>query len=88
MSSVIAPRHYRMTLSEFLRTAFIGKPPCRNTIKAAIERKEWLGEKIGGNWFIFVDEAGQPVRPEAPASTTTGNALADALLIEWSQGRK
>lgn len=78
------PAYYRMTLSEFLRRAFLGKPPSRNTIKAAIERKEIAGEKLGGMYFVFVDEAGQPIRPQkSEASPGTGNALADSLIMQW-----
>lgn len=83
MSAVPKPQFYRMTLSAFLRTGFLGKPPSRNTVKRFIDGREWAGEKVGGTYFIFVDELGQPIRP----TSATGNAAADALLNEWSQGR-
>lgn len=86
MSAVPAPSYYRMTVAEFRRRAFLGKPPSANTIKAAIERKEWLGEQIGGLWFIFVDAVGQPIRSK-PAPPKTGNDGADRLIMEWQSSK-
>lgn len=83
MSTFPKPAFYRMTIREFLRHAFIGKPPTPYKIKAAIEAKEWAGEKIGSAYFIFVDEHAQPIRPQSP----TGNLGSDALLKEWSHSR-
>ena len=80
------PAFYRMTIAEFRRHAFIGKAPCANTIKAAIERGDWLGEVVGGLWFIFVDGDGQPLTGK-PKKPETGNAAANQIIMEWEQSR-
>ncbi len=77
-----APNYYRMTISEFRRAAFLGKAPCANTIKRAIDNRHWLGEKINGLYFIFVDANGQPIPGKAPGPST-GNEAADRIIIEW-----
>ena len=96
-----SPQVYRMTLAEFRRTCFLGRPPSANTIKAAIARGQWAGERVGGLYFVLVDAYGQPMpgRPvtRAPAASTapdsaharqprTGNAAADQLLLEYMAG--
>jgi hypothetical protein len=89
LAAMPLPRRYRMTLSEFLRTSFAGRPPSRYTIKQAIERGEYAGEKIGSSYFIFVDENCEPLRPAITSTPApTGNALADQLLNEWTSERK
>jgi hypothetical protein len=92
VSAAPRPTYFRMTLAEFRRRSFIGRPPCLNTIKATMERGDWVGERIGGLWYIFVDENGQPIPgrpqpPPAPRAPRTGNAEADRLIMEWNQGR-
>jgi hypothetical protein len=81
------PSYYRMTIAEFRRAAFLGRAPCANTIKTIIERGDWAGEKVGGLYFVFVDEAGQPLRGRVGAPRGTGNADADRLIIQWEQGQ-
>jgi len=82
----IARRNYlRMTLAEFRRTGFAGRPPTKRAILKIIESGEWLGETVAGQTFIFVDAAGQPIRATKPA--TTGNANADAVLRDWEKSR-
>jgi hypothetical protein len=86
MGAAPKPAYYRMTLSEFRKHGFVGRAPCVNTIKAAIERKDWLGEVVGGLWFIFVDADGQPI-PGRPKTPGTGNPEADALIMDWELSR-
>lgn len=45
-----------ITISEYRRLAFVGKPPCANTIKRWIDTGEISGERIGGMYFVHVDE--------------------------------
>lgn len=78
------PAYYRMILSEFRRLSFIGRAPCANTIKAAIDRGDWMGECVGGLYFIFVDEAGQPIRGQQKPPET-GNQAANKLIMEWEK---
>lgn len=81
------PSFYRMALTEYRRTAYLGKPPCVNTLKAMIDRKEWLGERTqSGRYYLFVDEAGQPI-PGTPPAPKTGNPEADELIVAWSKTR-
>lgn len=84
-SPLTAQPFYRMTLAEFRRTAFAGRPPSKRAIAAIIASGEWAGETIAGQTFIFVDGAGQPIRPAKPART--GNDAVDALLQDWEQSR-
>jgi len=53
----------RITVNEYRRLAFEGKPPCANTIKRWIDRGIISGEKIGGLYFVHV---GAPDRPDNP----------------------
>lgn len=90
MAAAPTPSYYRMTLTEFAKRAFLGRPLSRNTLKALIDNRTWLGEKVGSTYLIFVDAAGQPVsgKPEPVAGMpSTGNAEADALIMEWNQSR-
>lgn len=79
------PSYYRMTLAEFRRTAFAGRPPSKRALAEIIASGEWAGETVAGQTFIFVDGAGQPIRPAKPART--GNEAVDALLQDWEQSR-
>lgn len=45
-----------ITISEYQRLGFEGKPPCANTIKRWIERGIVAGEKRGGLYFVHVGE--------------------------------
>lgn len=84
MSAAPLPNFYRMTLSEFARQMFVGKPPSRNTLKAMIERQQWQGEKVGGMYFVFVDAKGQPIPGNGPQ---TGNRKADRFIMTWAKGK-
>lgn len=83
MSAAPEPTYYRMTLTEFARTAFKGKPLSRNTIKTLLANGVWLGEKVGGTYLIFVDDNGQPIAGKPTQTPATGNPEADALIMEW-----
>lgn len=82
--TALKPAHFRMTIAEFRRAAFLGKAPCANTIKATIERGDWTGERVGGLYYIFVDELGQPI-PGSKKPPATGNEEADRIIMEWEQ---
>ena len=47
----------RITVNEYRRLAFVGKPPCANTIKRWIDNGTISGEKIGGLYFVHVGDA-------------------------------
>lgn len=81
---ITSPPYFRMKLGEFMRT-FVGKPPARNTLKAMIDRRDYLGERVGATYFLFVDEHGQPLKPTQEVAT--GNSEADVLLQNWLQTR-
>lgn len=50
----------RMLLSEYRKTAFVGRAPTPNTLKSWIREGSLPGEKLGGLWFVHVDESGNP----------------------------
>jgi hypothetical protein len=81
------PSYFRMSISDFRRSAFKGRPPSPNTIKAAIRDRTWAGEKVGNLYYIFVDDDGQPL-PGKPAAPQTGNPAADALIMDWLANKK
>lgn len=66
----------RMLVNEFIREAFVGKPPSPTTVKKWICTGHLPGERIGNSWVVFVDDDGNPARD-------TGNALADTVLSRW-----
>lgn len=69
---------YRMLLSEYQKSGFTGRPPCIATLRNHVGQGKLPGEKVGGLWYVFVDENGEPWTEQPVAST--GNALADRLL--------
>jgi hypothetical protein len=71
-----------MSIAEYRRTAFLGRPPAAITVRRWLEAGDLPGEKIGGSWFVLVDESGEAYRPK---KVTTGSAGADALLLAWAQ---
>lgn len=77
-------RVLRMAVSEYRRNAFAGRAPSSMTIRRMIERGDLPGEKLGGQWFVLVDELGEPVRKISTRST--GNVGADQLLSQWING--
>ena len=50
-----------ISLAEYRRLAFVGKPPCINTLKSWIDKGIIQGEKIGGLYFVHVGEPQPPV---------------------------
>lgn len=80
----MTPKFFRLAVSEFRIQAFAGRPPSALTIRRMIERRELPGEKLGGKWFVHVDESGQPVKStQSSQARSTGNAAADQLLTQW-----
>jgi hypothetical protein len=73
-----------MTVSEFRRTAFVGKPPASATIRRMVERRDLPGEIRGKSVWIYVDESGNPVDCH---QTPAAQAAAALMLKEWNNGR-
>ncbi len=70
----------RMLLAEYRKRGFVGRPPGINTLKRMIQRGDLPGEKIGGLWFVLVDENGEP-------ANSLGDPLADSALRRWQDQR-
>lgn len=76
---------YRMALSEFRTSFFIGqRRPCVNTLKKWIDNEELPGEVIAGHYFVLVDHGGNPMKRE---TSLTGNKAADKILARWLQSK-
>jgi len=60
------------------REAFVN-PPTPTTVRRWCESGDIPSKKIGGTWYVVVDELGQ-----LDQSRATGNSLADQLLTDWS----
>ena len=80
----MTPRFLRLAVAEFRSQAFAGRPPSTLTIRRMIQRGDLPGERLGGKWFVHVDESGQPVKQHIARST--GNQEADRLLSQWLCG--
>lgn len=67
----------KITPQDYIAREFgeCSKPPTPQTIRNLIRRKVLPGEKIGGRWFVFVQD-------KTPAST--GNEELDAILKKIS----
>ena len=75
----------KLSLTEYRRVAFAGKPPGMTTLKRWINDGQLPGEKMGTRYFVTVNQALEVVAlPNAKLLTQvdTGNAQADALLAE------
>lgn len=47
----------RMRISSYLRAAFVaGEAPCARTIRAGIDHGSIPGERIGGVYFVYVND--------------------------------
>lgn len=70
-------QNIKITPEDYIAQEFAGcsKPPTRQTVRNWIRRKVLPGEKIGGRWFVFVQD-------KTPAST--GNEELDAILKKIS----
>jgi hypothetical protein len=71
----------RMSIAEFRRRAFVGRAPSSVTVRRWIQAGQVAGERIGGTWFVLVDESGQPLRTRK--AQATGNVDADAIIMAY-----
>ena len=73
---------YRILLSEWRNNYYQGnKIPSMITLKRRIQSGILPGTTASGDYIVFCDANYNPVKPpEPPVITSTGNALADAIL--------
>lgn len=70
----------RMDINQFQREGFVeGSAPHLDTLKKRIERGDIPGEKHGSRYYVWIGPACELMAP----GTSTGDAIADALLHEW-----
>lgn len=70
----------RMTVSEYQKTAFVGRPPCLNTLRAQIRSGSLPGEIRGRSYYVYVDQYGQPL---ADAAEDARQSRAEQVMFEW-----
>lgn len=80
----------RMRVSLYLKVGFTGRRPCVNWLKKCIDEGIYYGERIGTQYFIFVDRNWQAIKlKESPKPVgkmvETGNPQADRLMTEYIQ---